>query len=218
MLKEVLMDCFFFYENSSGLILQVVLSKMKLCQTNNQQKNYTNLLLENLKNEKYIHFYILEMLKTILGMLICRYAIDQYINKGFRFFFFFDIFRKYTWIVPLKEKKGMTNTNTFRQNLGQSNQKAKKYKQKKTVNFTISQQNHGYNTLIQTFIQHNERKFVVAEKFISTFKNKIYKYMASISRNLCIDKLADIVNEYNSIYHRTIEINSADIMSVLNVF
>ena len=217
----MLKDCwivFFFYENSSGLILQVVLSKMKLCQTNNQQKNYTKLLLENLKNEKYIHFYILEMLKTILGMLICRYAIDQYINKGFRFFFFFDIFRKYAWIVPLKEKKGMTNTNTFRQNLGQSNQKAKKYKQKKTVNFTISQQNHGYNTLIQTFIQHNERKFVVAEKFISTFKNKIYKYMASISRNLCIDKLADIVNEYNSIYHRTIEINSADIMSVLNVF
>ena len=61
-------------------------------------------------------------------------------------------------------------------------------------------------------------KFVVAEKFISTFKNKIYKYMASISRNLCIDKLADIVNEYISIYHRTIEKNSADIMSVLNVF
>ena len=42
--------------------------------------------------------------------------------------------------------------------------------------------------------------------------------MASISRNVCIDKLADIVNEYNSTYHRTIEINSADIMSVLKVF
>ena len=112
----------------------------------------------------------------------------------------------------------MTGINTFRQNLGHSNQKTKKYKKKKTVNFTIFQQNHGNNTMIQTFIQHNERKFVVAEKFISTFKNKIYKYMASISRNVCIDKLADIVNEYNSTYHGTIEINSADIMSVLKVF
>ena len=40
---------------------------------------------------------------------------------------------------------------------------------------------------------HNEGKTVVAERFIRTFKNKIYKYMTSISKNAYIDKLDDTV-------------------------
>ena len=51
---------------------------------------------------------------------------------------------------------------------------------------------------------HNERKSIVAEKFIRTLKNKIYKYMSSISKNEYIDKIDDIVNKYNNTYHRTI--------------
>ena len=50
---------------------------------------------------------------------------------------------------------------------------------------------------------HNEGKSVVAEKFIRTLKNKIYKHMTSVSKNVYIDKLDDIVNEYNNTYHRT---------------
>ena len=45
---------------------------------------------------------------------------------------------------------------------------------------------------------HNERKSVVAERFIRTLKNKIYKYMTTISKNVYIDKLNDIVDEYNT--------------------
>ena len=45
---------------------------------------------------------------------------------------------------------------------------------------------------------HNEGKSVVAERFIRTLRNKIYKYMASVSKNVYIDKLDDIVNEYNN--------------------
>ena len=41
---------------------------------------------------------------------------------------------------------------------------------------------------------HNEGKSVVAERFISSLKNKIYKYMTSILKNMYIDKLNDIVN------------------------
>ena len=50
---------------------------------------------------------------------------------------------------------------------------------------------------------HNEGKSVAAERFIRTIKNKIYKHMTSISKNVYIDKLDDIVNEYNNINHRT---------------
>ena len=51
----------------------------------------------------------------------------------------------------------------------------------------------------------NKEKSVVAERFIRTLKTKIYKYMTSISKNVYINKLDDIVNEYNNIYHRTIQ-------------
>ena len=46
---------------------------------------------------------------------------------------------------------------------------------------------------------HNEGKSVVAEIFIRTLKNKIYKYITSISINVYIYKLDDIVNKYNDI-------------------
>ena len=48
---------------------------------------------------------------------------------------------------------------------------------------------------------HNEGKSVIAESFIRTFKNKIYKYMTSVSENVYIDKLDAIVDKYNKTYH-----------------
>ena len=59
---------------------------------------------------------------------------------------------------------------------------------------------------------NNEVKSVVAERFYRTFtKNKIYKYMSLISRNVYIDKLDDIVNEYSNTYHRTINMKPIDV-------
>ena len=58
---------------------------------------------------------------------------------------------------------------------------------------------------------HNEGKSVAAERFIRTLKNKIYKYMTAILKNVYIDKLDDIVNEYNNTYHRTIKMKPVDV-------
>ena len=58
---------------------------------------------------------------------------------------------------------------------------------------------------------HNEIKSVIAERFIRTLKNKIYKYVTSLSKNVYIDKLDDIVNEYNNTYHRTIKMRPNDV-------
>ena len=58
---------------------------------------------------------------------------------------------------------------------------------------------------------HNEGKSVVAERFIRTLKNKICKYMTFVSKNVFIDKLDDIVDEYNNIYNRTIKMKPVDI-------
>ena len=58
---------------------------------------------------------------------------------------------------------------------------------------------------------HNEGKSVVAERFIRTLKSKIYKYMTSISKNVYIDKLDDIVDEYNNTYHTAIKMKPIDV-------
>ena len=60
---------------------------------------------------------------------------------------------------------------------------------------------------------HNEWKFVVVERFIRTLKKKIYKYMTSVSKNVYIDKLDDIVNKCNNTYHSTIKIKPVDVKS-----
>ena len=67
------------------------------------------------------------------------------------------------------------------------------------------------NNNIELYSTHNEGKSVAAERFIRTLKNKIYKYMTSISKNVYIDTLDDIVNEYNNTYHRTIKMKPIDV-------
>ena len=58
---------------------------------------------------------------------------------------------------------------------------------------------------------HNEGKSVIAERFIRTLKTKIYKYMTSVSKNEYVDKLDDIVDEYNNTCHRTIKMKPVDV-------
>ena len=63
---------------------------------------------------------------------------------------------------------------------------------------------------IEMYSIHNEGKSVVTERLI-TLKNKIYKYMTSISKNVYIYKLDDIVVEYKNTYHRSIKMKPVDI-------
>ena len=58
---------------------------------------------------------------------------------------------------------------------------------------------------------HNEEKSVVPERFIKTLKTKIYKYMTSVSKNMYIDELDNIVSEYNNTYHKTIKMKPVDV-------
>ena len=60
---------------------------------------------------------------------------------------------------------------------------------------------------------YNEGKSVVAERFIRTLKNKIFKHMAAISKNIYFDLLDDIFNKYNNTVHRTIKMKPVDVTS-----
>ena len=59
----------------------------------------------------------------------------------------------------------------------------------------------------------NEGKSVVAERFIRTLKNKIFKHITAISKNVYFDVLGDIINKYNNTVHKTIKIKPVDITS-----
>ena len=64
---------------------------------------------------------------------------------------------------------------------------------------------------IEMYSTYNEGKSVVAERFIRTLKNKIFKHMKAISKNVSFDVLDDIVNKYNNTVHRSIKMKPIDV-------
>ena len=58
---------------------------------------------------------------------------------------------------------------------------------------------------------YNEGKSVVAERFIRTLKNNIFKHVTAISKNVYFDVLDDIVNKYNNAVHRIIKMKPIDV-------
>ena len=69
------------------------------------------------------------------------------------------------------------------------------------------------NNDIEMYSTRNEGTSVVAERFIRTLKNKIYKYMTSKSKKFYIDKLDNIVNKYSKTYHSTIKMKPVNVKS-----
>ena len=63
------------------------------------------------------------------------------------------------------------------------------------------------------YSSHNEGKSVVAERLIRTLKNKVFKHMTAISKNIFFDVLNDVVNKYNNTVHRTIKMKPIDVTS-----
>ena len=66
---------------------------------------------------------------------------------------------------------------------------------------------------IEMYSAHIEGKSIVAERFIRILKNKISKYMTSLSKNVHIGKLDNIVSIYNNTYYKTIKMKSVDVKS-----
>ena len=107
-----------------------------------------------------------------------------------------DLFSKYAWVVPLKDKRGITIVNAFQKIIS---------KGRKPNKIWVDQGSEFYNNSFKDFLKinniemystYNEGKSVVAERFIRTLKNKIFKHMTAVSKNVYFDVLDDIVNKY----------------------
>ena len=116
---------------------------------------------------------------NIWGVGLADMQLSSKCNKGFRILLcVIDIFSKYAWVVPLKDKKGVSIFNAFQKLLKESNRKPNIIWVGKGCEF--------YNNSFKKWLQdndivvysiNNERKSAIAERFIRTLKNKIYKYM-----------------------------------------
>ena len=134
-------------------------------------------------------------------------------NKGIRHLLCaIDLFGKYDWVVSLNDKEGVRIVNAFQNILTKSNRKPNK--------IWVDRGSEFYNNVFKKWLKdndismystYNERKSVVAERFIRTLKNNIYKHMITISKNFYFDVLDDIVDKYNNTYHKSIKMKPADV-------
>ena len=136
-------------------------------------------------------------------------------NKGFRSLsHVIDIYSKYAWVIPFKDKKGITITNVFQKTLNESNRKPNKMRVDKGSEFyNIPTKPWLEKNGIEMYWTQNEGKSVIAERFIRTLKDKNYKYMNSVSKNVYIDISDDNVNRCNNTYHSAIKMKPVDVKS-----
>ena len=134
-------------------------------------------------------------------------------NKGIKYLLCaIDLYGKYAFVIPLKDKKGISIVNAFDKIIKQSNRKPNK--------IWVDQGSEFYNrdfkkclsdNNIIMYSTFNEGKSVVAERFIRTLKNKLYKHMTASGKNMYCDVLDDVVNEYNNTKHNTIKMKPIDV-------
>ena len=124
------------------------------------------------------------------------------------------------WLFLLDER-GISIINAFQKIISKGG-KAEPERRAKQIKYRLNIGSEFPNKLlkrfskinnIQMYSTYNEGKSVVAERFIRTLKNKIFKHMTAISKNVYFDVLDDIVNKYNNTVHRTIKMKPIDVTS-----
>ena len=118
-------------------------------------------------------------------------------NKGVKYLLcVIDLFSRYSWVIPLKNKKGDSIVEGFQSILKNSGRKPNK--------IWVDHGSEFYNNKFKSFLKrndiemystHNEGKSVVAERFIKTLENKFYKHMTYIGKNVYIDVLDDVFDK-----------------------
>ena len=112
----------------------------------------------------------------------------------------------------LERQKSVSIVTAFQKILKQSNKKPNKiWVDKGSEFYNASFKKWLQDNDIAMYSTHNEGKSVVAGRFIRTLKSKINKHITSISKNMYIDKLDDIVDEYNNTYHTTIKMKPINV-------
>ena len=196
----------FFDKKTSG-------SRIKIENISNKE------LAEELRKPVITKFNIRKVhspfIDNIWGADLTDMQLINKFNKEFRILLcVINIYSKYAWVIPLKDKKGITITNVFQKILDGSNRKPNKVWVDKGSEFgNRSKKSWLEKNDLKMYSTRNEGKSVAAERFIKTLKNKVYKYMTLVSKYVYIDRLDYIGINYNNTYHSKIKMKPDDVKS-----
>ena len=127
-------------------------------------------------------------------------------NKGIKYLLcLIDLFSRYAWVVPLKNEKGDSIVEGSPKILSSGGKPNKNWVDHGSEFYNKNFKDFSKENDIKMYSTFNEGKSVVAERFIRTLKNKIYKHMTTIGKNLYFNDLDDIVNKYNNSFHNSIK-------------
>ena len=134
-------------------------------------------------------------------------------NKGIKYLLCaIDLYSKYKFVVPLKDKKGISVVNAFDKIIKQSRKPNKIW-----VDYNNKFKKWLSDNNIIMYSTYNEGKSVVAERFIRTLKNKLYKHMTATGKNVYY-VLDDVVSKYNNTKHSTIKMKPIDVKDNKRVY
>ena len=142
--------------------------------------------------------------KTWAADLADMTALNEY-NEGYRFLLLvIDIFSKYGWIIPLKNKQGITTANALETI----------FKERKPKKLWVDKGKEFYNNnvkgLVELYSTENEEKSSIVERWIRTMKEKIWKYFTDNNTYTYIDVLPDLVEDYNNTVHSSIKMTPVE--------
>ena len=134
-------------------------------------------------------------------------------NRGVKYLLaVIDVFSKYGWLIPLKDKTGKSVASALKTI----------FKERKPGKMWVDKGKEFYNKdvkdLITLYSTENEEKASVDERWIRTMKEKMFKYFSANSTNVYIDQLPDLVKEYNNTRHSSIKMTPVQASKKENEF
>ena len=128
-------------------------------------------------------------------------------NKNYRYLVTcIDVFSKFSWVEPIKNKQADTFLEAFKKIINSGNRKPNRLQSDQGTEFINEKFKKYLNDIdVQHYFVNSELKASVVERFNRTIKEKIYRYFTLKNTYNFIDVLSDLVGSYNSSYHRSIQ-------------
>ena len=189
------------------LVKNIIRSKRKL---GLGVENHNKILSEELHKSKRKNYPRRRIIVNYINEIFAADLVEMQkfakLNRGYRYLLTcIDIFSKFVWVIPLKDKKGITIKNALE----------KIFKQRKPKFLWTDRGREFYNEQVQDLLNENniklystnnsEIKSSVIERFNRTFKNMMYKKFTENNNTIFYNILDELVNNYNNKYHSTIK-------------
>ena len=200
------------------LVKNIIRSKRKL---GLGVENHNKILSEELHKAKRKNYPRRKIIVNHIDEIFAADLVEMQkfakLNKGYRYLITcIDIFSKFAWVIPLKDKKGITIKNALQ----------KIFKQRKPILLWTDKGTEFYNKQVQDLLNKNdiklystnnsEIKSAVVERFNRTFKNMMYKKFTENNNTIFYNILDELVNNYNNKYHSTIKMTPVEASKKIN--